>query len=431
MRPRLLLDLAAALLTLAVLTFLIRWFGWDLRFSSWFHHSSKGWYLADAQPWKAIYLFGTLPAILCAAGAVVAFVAGFKVAWLRRWRKLCLFLVLALIVGPGLVVNAALKDNWGRPRPRQVEEFGGNERFEPVLRFEPDSGGKSFPCGHCSMGFYFLALYLFLRRIRSRWWLPTLLGSLALGTAIGMARIVQGGHFPSDVLWSGGLCFLTSFALFYALRLDREPFYVPSDSESATGRVPRGVMVAAALVLGIGLAAFSLATPYHGRFSHEGSRDPIAQADRVEIVLRLATSTARVRVGESLRIEGDANGFGVPGSAIKEKWRESLEGGEYSAELKQRTSGFFSELESSMEVEVPAVRHAYVKIVAEKTDVTIDLSGLPSDASVEIRGAGDAVPPGFARTGPGELRRGQDGDVSLKLVLETGERPVTIVGVDR
>jgi membrane-associated PAP2 superfamily phosphatase len=33
--------------------------------------------------------------------------------------------------------------------------------------------------------------------------------------------MVQGAHFASDVLWSGGFTYLTGLLLYYALRLDK------------------------------------------------------------------------------------------------------------------------------------------------------------------------------------------------------------------
>jgi membrane-associated PAP2 superfamily phosphatase len=36
-------------------------------------------------------------------------------------------------------------------------------------------------------------------------------GALAYGSLLGVARVIQGGHFLSDVLWSGSLmCFLVA-----------------------------------------------------------------------------------------------------------------------------------------------------------------------------------------------------------------------------
>ena len=41
------------------------------------------------------------------------------------------FLIVTMLLGPGLIVNFALKDHWGRPRPIDVTQFGGTEHFVP------------------------------------------------------------------------------------------------------------------------------------------------------------------------------------------------------------------------------------------------------------------------------------------------------------
>jgi lipid A 4'-phosphatase len=402
--PRLYIDLLIVIGFLLFATVLIRFFDLDIAASSPFYHPGKsGWYLdGETNAWiNAIYDFGTWPAIVCAIGAVGVFVAGFKFERCRRWRKLAVYLVLALILGPGLVVNAALKDHWGRPRPRQIEEFGGREKFEPVLSFDPSSEGKSFPCGHCSMGFYFLAIALFLRRIRSRWWIAATLLAIALGVALGFARIAQGGHFLSDIIWSAGFCYVTFFALFYALRLHLDPFYEPTIVTTAA-TVPRWAMLLSVVVVVIGLGVFSIATPYRETFRHVGDSGLIKNSDRIEIVLNLAGTNVEIRTGNNFAVSGEADGFGLPGSAIKEKWKESLgETGEYAGELKQRRSGFFSELEADFLIEIPAAKPAFVKVITEDAGVTIDLTDLSASVlqkwKLQSKGSGRVVitlPPG-------------------------------------
>ncbi|MEI9804295.1 MAG: hypothetical protein WDN48_07260 [Pseudolabrys sp.] len=36
-----------------------------------------------------------------------------------------------MALGPGLAVNVLLKDHWGRPRPIDVTQFGGMDKFVP------------------------------------------------------------------------------------------------------------------------------------------------------------------------------------------------------------------------------------------------------------------------------------------------------------
>src|SRR5262245_23391081 len=41
------------------------------------------------------------------------------------------FLIATLALGPGVLVNIALKENWGRPRPGHLTQFGGDQHFVP------------------------------------------------------------------------------------------------------------------------------------------------------------------------------------------------------------------------------------------------------------------------------------------------------------
>ena len=72
-----------------------------------------------------------------------------------------------MVVGAGFIVHTALKDHWGRPRPKQIIAFGGEQTFRPFYSpnfFHQPEPSKSFPCGHCTMGFYFFAVAFALRR---------------------------------------------------------------------------------------------------------------------------------------------------------------------------------------------------------------------------------------------------------------------------
>ena len=71
-----------------------------------------------------------------AALAAPAFIALAIKLVLPRRRMLiparaALFLIATLALGPGLVTNVILKDNWGRPRPPEVTQFNGPEQFRP------------------------------------------------------------------------------------------------------------------------------------------------------------------------------------------------------------------------------------------------------------------------------------------------------------
>jgi membrane-associated PAP2 superfamily phosphatase len=135
----------------------------DLVAGDLFREPCCAWPLAERQPWSFIYRYGVLLGVLVAAGALVTLTLSYWYpARLHAWRRPALFLVLAAALGPGLVVNVALKDHWGRPRPREVVELGGQERYLPVWVKGSEPQAKSFPCGHCSMGFYLSVPWLVL-----------------------------------------------------------------------------------------------------------------------------------------------------------------------------------------------------------------------------------------------------------------------------
>jgi hypothetical protein len=68
------------------------------------------------------------------------------------------FLFSTLAIGPGLIVNGVLKSFWGRPRPIQVDLFGGTAPFEPAWKI----GGAclsncSFVSGEAASAMWLLA----------------------------------------------------------------------------------------------------------------------------------------------------------------------------------------------------------------------------------------------------------------------------------
>lgn len=214
---RIAVDWILPLFLLAAATIAIRVTGADLALERAFYRG--GWYLADRQPWSALYHYGVIPAWVLAGGALALLVASRWKPRLAAHRRTFVYLVLVMAVGPGLVVNTAFKEHWGRPRPMDVPEFGGRYEFVPVWnKGEPDRG-QSFPSGHASTGFYFVALYFVLRdrprRLRAA--LAWLAFALAFGAIIGMARMIQGKHFLSDVVWSAGFVWLTAVSFYYAL----------------------------------------------------------------------------------------------------------------------------------------------------------------------------------------------------------------------
>jgi lipid A 4'-phosphatase len=132
----------------------------------------------------------------------------------KRWLKPSLATLATIAIGAGLIVNVMLKDQWGRARPSQITEFGGVMQFTPPFTMaEQCVRNCSFVAGHPSMVFAFFGLALFATRNRG-----LALAAVALGGALaGLGRIMQGGHFLSDVIFSGVVMFITAWLIHRAV----------------------------------------------------------------------------------------------------------------------------------------------------------------------------------------------------------------------
>lgn len=217
-RQRLLFELGLPVLVLLLLTLLFRFSDLDMQASRYFYRAGDGWWFADFWLVQLLYTRGMIPGILLGAIALGGLLLGLKLSRLRRQWRSYLLLLLLLAIGPGLLVNSVFKEYWGRTRPKQVIEFGGQLPFLKVWQRGTPGVGKSFPSGHASIGFYLMAPYFVLRKRRKKLAKGFLLGGTLYGTLMGIGRVAQGGHFPSDVLWAWGMVYLSGLLLCYLLR---------------------------------------------------------------------------------------------------------------------------------------------------------------------------------------------------------------------
>ena len=122
------------------------------------------------------------------------------------------FLISTLVLGPGLLVNVTLKDHWGRPRPVEVTQFEGTEHFVPWWdpRGECDKN-CSFVSGDVAGAIWTMAPAALAP---PQWRALAYGGSLALGAVIAALRVMQGGHFVSDVIFAGVFTFLIIWVVY-------------------------------------------------------------------------------------------------------------------------------------------------------------------------------------------------------------------------
>ena len=148
-------------------------------------------------------------------GSYMYMTAKKKAALFGKSKKHYTYLILAMIIGPLLIVNGILKETSGRARPRHVTEFGGAKQFTPAFVFTDQCDKNcSFVCGHASAGFYFVSLALLFKGRKKRiiFW-----SAIAAGSLIGLIRIMMGGHFLSDVIFSFVFVYLSSLLLYFRM----------------------------------------------------------------------------------------------------------------------------------------------------------------------------------------------------------------------
>jgi membrane-associated PAP2 superfamily phosphatase len=179
------------------------------------------------------YRLDRIPSISLGIVGLAAFLMSYAKSEYYRWRRSGIFLVLLLILGPGLLVNTVFKDHWGRPRPREIAEYGGKKQFLHPWQKGEDGKGRSFPSGHASAAFYMTAPFFIYRRSNKRLAWIWMIGGLTFGIIMSIARITQGGHFLSDNLWAWGIVHLTALVLYYCLGLDQED-NIPPETEIPT-----------------------------------------------------------------------------------------------------------------------------------------------------------------------------------------------------
>ncbi len=122
------------------------------------------------------------------------------------------FMLWSLALGPGLLVNLLFKNYWGRPRPEQLEMFGGDAPYIAVWTHSDLCHlNCSFVSGEASAAIWLAGLALVVPR---RWRIPTLVVTLLFATAMSVNRIAFGSHFVSDVVIGWGLTILVMLAVY-------------------------------------------------------------------------------------------------------------------------------------------------------------------------------------------------------------------------
>jgi lipid A 4'-phosphatase len=130
--------------------------------------------------------------------------------------KKATYVVLVMAIGAGLIVNALLKDGFGRARPKDILEFGGAEHFTPAYYIGSACDRNcSFSSGDTAGAFCALA-FVFAAGNRKR---AMAVAAVGYGVLVSASRIASGSHFLSDTMVSFFVMLIVSDALYYRMYL--------------------------------------------------------------------------------------------------------------------------------------------------------------------------------------------------------------------
>lgn len=379
-------------LVLSVLTyFIFKDAQWDLFFAELFYTPQKDdvWSHQNDPLWTFFYHGApVLTGVLLFGSLIVLALSQLSPKWASR-RIYALFVFLAVLIGPGVLVNSIFKPYWGRPRPRQVQELGGKYEFKAWHQPGIGAQGMSFPCGHSSVGYAFGVFFWVYRRknpvVAHSW----MLGSIALGTVMGVGRIAAGGHFMSDVIWSALMVWFPAWWLYYfGLRIpEREDGLLTkkSKAEQKLGILFDKKWFKVAFYGGLSVAtilSLLLASPFYKALEYNSGSQSVPKS----IVLELGPGDVSVnfdtQATEALKVSGYIKGFGFP---TNEVWiEEEATAEQISVRLKR--SGFFSDFENHLVLRLNP--QFFESIQLKNSEGEFVISGeVPSEKlSVESRG---------------------------------------------
>jgi len=215
------------------------------------------------------------------------------------------------------------------------------------------------------MGYLFVTLF-FLRRQAPRLALAGGCFGLLYGSLVGMARMVQGAHFATDVIWSLGLIWMTAAGLHYFLLPALARWMEPLRQMAAGQRRALVVFLLVAVILITGL--FLTRRPYFKTFTFDL---PLAGGiQSLELSTDLPLSSQAIVYGGGRpdgRLRVHTSGFGWVTARCRVTLTPRRRENRLELRLEGRPDGYFSELSYELEWILPEASEGRIRLhVAER-----------------------------------------------------------------
>lgn len=220
---------------------------WDMAIAGYFFTERRGFSIAAASWAKHVRTAANWIPWLFAGPAFAALILKLMFPTGRMFMpaRAAVLLAATMALGPGLLVNGILKEHWGRPRPVHVDSFGGSHAFKPWYRSDGTCPTNcSFVSGEGALGYWLVAPASLVPGPAGA---VAMVAAVAFGTLAGGLRIAFGGHFFTDVVFSGVLVILLIAAARWLLYDRPRP---PTDAgiEAGVGAAGTALRKAAAAI---------------------------------------------------------------------------------------------------------------------------------------------------------------------------------------
>jgi hypothetical protein len=210
------------------------------------------------------------------------------------------------------------------------------------------------------MGYLFVTLF-FLRRQAPRLAIAGGCFGLLYGTLVGMARMVQGAHFATDVLWSLGLIWMTAAVLHYFLLPALTHRLTPFKEMRTLQRRSLSLLILVAVV--VITALFLTRRPYFKTFVFDLPLSVGIKAVALDTNLDLSRQVTEYGPWAVGKLRVHASGFGWVTARCEVTLTRVRRAQRLELRLEGHPRGYFSELSYELEWLLPDATQGQLRLV--------------------------------------------------------------------
>lgn len=193
----------------------------DILISNYFYNAESQTFQLRNHPFLTQVMHHGLKSLMYVLGVASIVMGGFLLKKRRSLLRAKHLAVgsLGVVLIPALV--ALLKHLTNKHCPWSLDIYGGQIPYAGLFESYASSlgAGQCFPAGHAAGGFMWFAWSLALMPIYPKFSKILFYFAIVTGLTLGLARMMQGAHFLSHVLWTAWFAWVISLGLAVIFKL--------------------------------------------------------------------------------------------------------------------------------------------------------------------------------------------------------------------